>query len=64
MLARLGPDAADPIEEFLRLALDHGRSHAPSLQGFLAWLEAGSIEVNAISTRNRTSLGPPARCAS
>jgi ATP-dependent helicase/nuclease subunit A len=45
MLARLGPDAADPIEEFLRLALDHGRSHPPSLQGFLAWLEAGSIEV-------------------
>jgi ATP-dependent helicase/nuclease subunit A len=45
MLARLGPDAADPIEEFLRLALDHGRSHPPSLQGFLAWLEAGSVEV-------------------
>ena len=45
ILARLGPDAADPIEEFLRLALDHGRSHPPSLQGFLAWLEAGSIEV-------------------
>jgi ATP-dependent helicase/nuclease subunit A len=45
MLARLGPDAADPIEEFLRLALDHGRNHPPSLQGFLAWLEAGSIEV-------------------
>jgi ATP-dependent helicase/nuclease subunit A len=45
ILARLGPDAADPIEEFLRLAFDHGRSHAPSLQGFLAWLEAGSIEV-------------------
>ena len=45
MLARLGHGAADPIEEFLRLALDHGRSHPPSLQGFLAWLEAGSIEV-------------------
>jgi ATP-dependent helicase/nuclease subunit A len=45
ILARLGPDAADPVEEFLRLALDHGRSHPPSLQGFLAWLETGSIEV-------------------
>jgi ATP-dependent helicase/nuclease subunit A len=45
ILARLGPDAADPIDEFLRLALDHDRSHAPSLQGFLAWLETGSIEV-------------------
>ncbi|HWA41800.1 MAG TPA: double-strand break repair helicase AddA [Hypericibacter adhaerens] len=44
-LQRLGPDAADPIEEFLRLALDYGRSHPPSLQGFLAWLEAGTIEI-------------------
>jgi ATP-dependent helicase/nuclease subunit A len=45
MLARLGPDAADPIEEFLRLALDYGRGHPPSLQGFLAWFAAGEIEV-------------------
>ncbi|MFZ5790157.1 MAG: double-strand break repair helicase AddA [Pseudomonadota bacterium] len=45
MLARLGPDAADPIEEFLRLALDYARSHPPSLQGFLAWFAAGEIEV-------------------
>ena len=45
MLERLGPDAADPIEEFLALALSYEREHVPSLQGFLHWLVAGEIEV-------------------
>ncbi len=45
LLARLGPDAEDPIDEFLALALAHGRAHAPSLEGFLHWLEAGRTEV-------------------
>jgi ATP-dependent helicase/nuclease subunit A len=45
MLERLGPDAADPIEEFLALALAYEREHVPSLQGFLHWLVAGEIEV-------------------
>ena len=42
---RLGPEAADPIEEFLALALAYEREHVPSLQGFLHWLVAGDIEV-------------------
>jgi ATP-dependent helicase/nuclease subunit A len=45
MLERLGPEAADPIEEFLALALAYEREHVPSLQGFLHWLVAGEIEV-------------------
>jgi len=45
MLERLGPDADDPIEEFLALALSYEREHVPSLQGFLHWLVAGEIEV-------------------
>jgi ATP-dependent helicase/nuclease subunit A len=45
LVARLGPDANDPIDEFLSLALAYEREHAPSLEGFLHWLEAGAQEV-------------------
>ncbi|HEV2301464.1 MAG TPA: double-strand break repair helicase AddA [Stellaceae bacterium] len=45
ILERLGPEAADPIEEFLALALAYEREHVPSLQGFLHWLAAGDSEV-------------------
>jgi ATP-dependent helicase/nuclease subunit A len=40
LLERLGPDAADPIDEFLALALDHERREAPSLLLFLAEVSA------------------------
>ncbi len=45
LLARLGPEAIDPLAEFLNLALAFERSHTPSLQGFLQWMEAGAVEV-------------------
>ncbi len=45
LLARLGREAADPIEEFLGLALAYEREHPPSLEGFLHWLGAGRQEV-------------------
>lgn len=45
ILARLGPDAEDPIDEFLELALAHQRRHAPSLEGFLHWLGQGETEI-------------------
>lgn len=45
MVARLGSDANDPIDELLRLALDYEHHSAPSLQGFLSWLERGQAEV-------------------
>jgi len=45
LLERLGPDAADPIDEFLNLALAYERNHVPSLQGFLQWLGGGAVEI-------------------
>ncbi|MGD1878008.1 MAG: double-strand break repair helicase AddA, partial [Kiloniellaceae bacterium] len=45
LLARLGPDAADPLDEFLSLALSYERENAPSLEGFLHWLSAGELEI-------------------
>jgi ATP-dependent helicase/nuclease subunit A len=45
MLARLGPEAADPLDEFLSLALAFERMHGPSLEGFLHWLATGETEV-------------------
>lgn len=45
MLARLGMEAADALDEFLALALDYESRHTPSLQGFVAWLRASEAEV-------------------
>ena len=45
LLHRLGPEAEDPVEEFLGLALAYEREHIPSLQGFLRWLTAAETEV-------------------
>jgi ATP-dependent helicase/nuclease subunit A len=45
LLARLGPDAADPVDEFLNAALAYERAHPPSLQGFVHWLRQGGAEV-------------------
>jgi ATP-dependent helicase/nuclease subunit A len=45
LLARLGMESADALEEFLTLTLTFERSHSPSLEGFLDWVERGSIEI-------------------
>ncbi|WP_291298909.1 double-strand break repair helicase AddA [Elioraea sp.] len=45
LLARLGPDAADPLDELMNTALAHEHAHPPNLQGFLAWLRAGAAEI-------------------
>jgi ATP-dependent helicase/nuclease subunit A len=42
---RLGPDALDPLDEFLSAALDYEQRHAPTLQGFIGWLEASEAEI-------------------
>jgi ATP-dependent helicase/nuclease subunit A len=44
-LERLGPEAGDPLDEFLSMALAYEAMHAPSLQGFLHWLGRGETEV-------------------
>ncbi len=45
MLARLGPEANDAIDEFLNLALTYEAGETPSLQGFMAWLRTSSRDV-------------------
>lgn len=45
LLARLGREADDPIDEFLALTLAYERVHVPSLQGFLNWVAAGKGEI-------------------
>ncbi len=45
LLARLGNEADDPIDEFLSLALEYERQHVPSMQGFLGWVEAGRTQI-------------------
>ena len=45
MLHRLGPEAADAIDEFLDVALAYDDAEPPSLTGFLASLRAADREV-------------------
>ncbi len=45
LYARLGPEAADALDEFLEHALLYERQEAPTLQGFVAWLRAGDTQV-------------------
>ena len=45
LLARLGPEAEDGIDELLGQALSYETSEVPSLTGFLAWIETDDIEV-------------------
>jgi ATP-dependent helicase/nuclease subunit A len=45
MLTRLGPEAAEAIDEFLDTALAYDREAAPSLQGFVNQLRAGDVEI-------------------
>lgn len=56
LLSRLGPDANDPIDEFLALALDFERRHAPSLQGFLHWVERGASEIKRDMEQGRDEV--------
>ena len=45
LFARLGPQAAEPVDELLSAALLYAGSHPASLQGFLHWLELSAAEV-------------------
>lgn len=45
MLARLGPEAADALDEFLALALSYEQMETPSLPGFLHFLRRTGKEV-------------------
>ncbi|MEK0082046.1 double-strand break repair helicase AddA [Benzoatithermus flavus] len=45
LLARLGPDAIEPIEAFLGQTLAYEQGHPSSLQGFLHWICMGEDEL-------------------
>ena len=45
MLTRLGPEAAEALDEFLNAALAYDRDAAPSLQGFVNWMRSGDIDI-------------------
>ena len=56
LIARLGPESADAIEEFLSLALAYERVHTPSLEGFLDWLARGNTEIKRDMERGRNEV--------
>lgn len=45
LLARLGPEAAEPLDELLNAALAYTAAHPPSLQGFVHWLRRSGATV-------------------
>ena len=45
LIARLGPEAADAIDEFMNLALRYDEAEPPSLQGFLDLLRQSRREI-------------------
>jgi ATP-dependent helicase/nuclease subunit A len=45
LLARLGEEAGDPIDELINAAMAHAASHVPGLAGFLHWFAAGDGDV-------------------
>ena len=56
ILGRLGLDAADPIEEFMNAALDYGRAHTPSLEGFLHAIENSQTEIKRDQDRGEGAV--------
>lgn len=53
LYGRLGFEAEDPLVEFMNAVERFEKVHVPSLQGFLAWLDAGEAEV-----KREISLNP------
>jgi len=45
LLARLGPEQAEPLDEFLATAIEFEAGNPPSMQGFLAELGAAAADV-------------------
>jgi ATP-dependent helicase/nuclease subunit A len=45
ILARLGPEAAEPLDEFLAQALAFERTQPPALENFLHWFAAAGAEI-------------------
>ena len=56
MLTRLGPEAAEAIDEFLDMALSFDRHATPSLQGFIDELRNGEIDVKRDMDQDRDEV--------
>ncbi|MDE2074369.1 MAG: double-strand break repair helicase AddA [Alphaproteobacteria bacterium] len=56
LLARLGAEAGDAIDEFLSLALAFEAQNTPGLQAFLHWLEQGEAEIKRDMERGRNEV--------
>ncbi len=55
-LARLGPEAAEALDEFLDRALAYDREQAPSLQGFADWLRLSDVEIKRDMDQDRDEV--------
>ncbi len=45
LLARLGPEAEDAVDELLAAALGYEAAETPTLEGFLAWLDRSDLQI-------------------
>jgi ATP-dependent helicase/nuclease subunit A len=55
-LTRLGPEAQDVLDEFLGEALRYEENNAPSLEGFLNWLQESATEIKRDSDSLRDEV--------
>jgi ATP-dependent helicase/nuclease subunit A len=56
LLARLGPEANDAVDEFLSLTLSYEALNPPSLEGFLHWIARGDAEIKRDMDRARDEV--------
>jgi len=56
LLARLGPEASDPIDEFLARTIAYQRENPPSLEGFLHWIEGDEVEIKRDMEQSRDQV--------
>ncbi|MBT6329364.1 MAG: double-strand break repair helicase AddA [Kordiimonadaceae bacterium] len=45
LIARLGDQINDPVDEFLNQAMKYEQNNVSSMQGFLSWIEKGDIKI-------------------
>lgn len=55
LVARLGREANDPIDELLNAANAYASAHVTSLQGFLRWFDAGANDAGSELKREATA---------
>ncbi len=56
MIAKLGPEAGDAIDEFLNMALSYDEMAPPSLQGFIEWMRLSGTEIKRDMEQDRNEV--------